>query len=96
MGFKVLIGPEAYQDIQHGIDWYDQQRENLGYKFYEEVENTLNLVKSNPYFQVRYGRVRCIPLKRFPYMVHFTIDESDQTISIQSILHTSREHKVLE
>jgi toxin ParE1/3/4 len=96
MDFKVLIGPEAYQDIQQGIDWYEQQREDFGHKFYAEVENTLNLVKSNPYFQVRYGRVRCIPLKKFPYMIHFTIDESNKTISIQSILHTSREHNLLE
>jgi toxin ParE1/3/4 len=94
MGFKVRIGPEAYLDIQQGIDWYNQQGENLGYKFYEEVETALKLVQRNPYFQVRYGCVRCIHLKKFPYMVHFTIDESDQTISIQSILHTSRDHKL--
>ncbi len=73
MYFKVRIGPEAYQHIQQGIDWYNQQVENLGYKFYEEIEKTLELIPTNPYFQVRYGQVRCIRLKRFPYLVHFTI-----------------------
>jgi len=96
MDLEVYIEPEAHQDIQQGVDWYNQQIENLGYKFYDEIENTLNLIQSNPYFQIRYDQVRCIPLKKFPYMIHFTVHESDQIIIIQSILHTSRGHKLLE
>jgi len=96
MDLEVYIEPEAHQDIQQGVDWYNQQVEDLGYKFYDEIENTLNLIQSNPYFQIRYDQVRCIPLKKFPYMIHFTVHESDQIIIIQSILHTSRGHKLLE
>jgi mRNA-degrading endonuclease RelE of RelBE toxin-antitoxin system len=91
MGFKIQIEPEVYQDIQEGIDWYNQQGENLGYKFYEEIKNTLEQLSLNPFFQVRYDNVRCCRLKRFLYMIHFTVREEDKLVIVRNILNTSRD-----
>jgi hypothetical protein len=33
MTFKIKIEQEAHQDIQEGIDWYNQQQPGLGRKF---------------------------------------------------------------
>jgi hypothetical protein len=82
MDFEIYIEPEVYQDIQQVTDWYNQQVEDLGYKFCEEIDKVFELIQNNPYFQIRYNRVRCIPIKRFPYMVHFTVHESDKVIII--------------
>jgi plasmid stabilization system protein ParE len=94
MKFELRVGPRANQHIQQGSDWYDQQGENLGFKFYEEVKRALEVIQKNPYFQVRYDQmVRCIPLRKFPYMIHYVIDESNQIVFIQSVLHTSMNPK---
>jgi hypothetical protein len=38
MRFSIKTEAEVYQDIQQGIDWYNQQAEKLGYKFYIELK----------------------------------------------------------
>jgi len=81
---------EAYQDIQRAIDWYNQREENLGYKFYEAVKNMIDL-RVHPFFQVRYDSVRCVPIKKFPYMVHFTLDEAEKLVMVRSVLSTARD-----
>ena len=49
MGFRIRIDSEAYQDIQQAIDWYNQREENLGYKFYEAVQNMIDLLRVNSF-----------------------------------------------
>jgi hypothetical protein len=40
---------------------------------------------------VRYKNVRCKPVKRFPYLITFTIDEAAQSINILRVFNTYRE-----
>jgi toxin ParE1/3/4 len=90
MKFSVKIEAEAYQDIQQGIDWYNQQAEKLGYKFYKELKKTIDQLKTTPFLQVRYDNVRCLPLKKFPYMIHFTVHEAEKVAIIRAVLNTAR------
>ncbi len=41
MAFKIKIEPEAHQDIQQGIDWYNEQQSGLGRKFHAEVKASI-------------------------------------------------------
>ena len=93
MAFKIKIEPEAYQDIQEGIDWFNEQEAGLGRRFHEEVKSTFKKLKVNPFYQVRYDEVRCLPLKKFPYMLHFTINEQEGLIIIRAVFNTSRDPK---
>ena len=93
MAFKIKIEPEVQQDIQEGIDWYNEQQPGLGRKFHAEVKASFKSLKINPFFQVRYNQVRCLPLKKYPYMVHFTVDEKNKTVIIRAIFNTSKDPK---
>jgi hypothetical protein len=44
MGFEIFIEPEVYQDIQQITDWYNLQEENLGYRFCQELDKTLESI----------------------------------------------------
>ena len=88
MSFTIQIEPEAFQDIQEGIKWYNQQQFGLGKKFHSEVKAYFNSLKTNPFFQVRYKNVRCIPLKIFPFMIHFTVDKSEKQVINRAIYNT--------
>ena len=94
MVFKIEIEPEAHQDIQEGIDWYNEQQAGLGRSFHAEVKTTFKKLKSNPFFQVRYDEVRCLPLKKFPYMLHFTISEQDKLVVVRAVFNTARDPKI--
>ncbi len=94
MSFKVLIEPEAIQDIQQGIDWYNQQQGGLGRGFHTEIKIAFEKLKSNPFYQVRYDDVRCLPLKKFPYMLHFTVNAPKKLVVVRAIFSTSRNPKI--
>ncbi len=74
MPFTIRIEPEVIEDIQYGIDWYNDKQSELGKKFYTDVKATLETIRSSPFFQIRYDNVRCIPLDDYPFMVHYTVD----------------------
>jgi toxin ParE1/3/4 len=94
MAFEVEIDPIALQDIQGAIDYYDEQQIGLGEKFEKSVTQHLHTLKDNPFFGVRYDQVRCYPMKKFPFMIHFTINEDRNLISIRAIFHTSRSPQI--
>lgn len=89
MPYKIYIDSRAIKDVQNSIDYYDEQVPALGKKFENEVDRHLTLLKSNPFFQIRYDNVRCLPLKKFPFLIHFTINEIEQTVIIRAVFHTS-------
>jgi len=41
MAFKVILTQPARKDLLGAMDWYDEQQQNLGFKFYKDyLENT--------------------------------------------------------
>jgi len=50
------------QDIQHGINWYNEQQPGLGRTFHAAVKHHLEKLRINPFYQVRYDDIHCLPL----------------------------------
>ena len=88
MEFKFKIEPQVYQEIQEGIDFYNGKRKGFGRKFWIEINHNFKIIRKNPYFQIRYANVRCLPLRKFPFMIHYTIDDKKKEIIIRSIINT--------
>jgi len=89
--YKVLILGIAKNDIKEAAIWYDSQKKGLGKKFTTEIRKQLQMVRINPYVHaVKYDSINTIILKKFPFMIHYSIDESIRTILISAVLHTSR------
>lgn len=78
----------AIKDIQEAIDYYNSKQKNLGKKFHTEVKKYFTAIQKNPRYQIRYENVRCLPLKKFPAMIHFTFDEKTNLVIIRAVLNT--------
>jgi plasmid stabilization system protein ParE len=89
MAFKVKIEPEARLDIQEAITWYNKQQKGLGKKFHADLLKHIDSLTKNPHFEIRYDTVHCLPLKKFPFMVHFTIDDAEKLVAVRAVFHTS-------
>ena len=89
MAFKVKIEPDAHLDIQEAITWYNKQQKGLGKKFHNAVPTHIDSLTKHPNFEIRYDTVHCLPLKKFPFMIHFTIDEPQIIVSVRAVFHTS-------
>jgi hypothetical protein len=88
MAYTLVIDPRAIRDIQEAIDNYDEQQAGLGEKFESVLNEHLIMLEENPFFSIRYDNVRCLPLKKFPYMTHFTVDEDQQVVTVRAVFNT--------
>jgi hypothetical protein len=86
--WKILIDIDALSDIEDPVEWYNMQSSGLGTRFRKQVSQQVNLLKTNPEaYRVRYLNVRCMLIEKFPFLVHFTIDNN--SVNIFAVFHTS-------
>lgn len=85
--FEVHVGRLARMDIQDAYDYYQDKSFGLGEKFLDALDDAFDLLRINPNFQIRYDDVHCLPIKRFPYMIHFRIE--GEHVLVYAILNTS-------
>jgi hypothetical protein len=85
MVFKVLIVKRADLEIEEAFLYYENIRKGLGKKFLLDYKDHLKTLKKFPFFEEKYNKIRTLPLKKFPYTIHFTVDEFEKTVSIQAI-----------
>ena len=50
-------------------------------------------IQKNPFYQIRYDNIRCLPLKIFPAMIHFSINEEEQLIVVHAVIGTRKNSK---
>jgi len=95
--YKVKIDTEALLDIQEISDWYNKRVENLGLRFQKNVRLQIDTLKHNAdSYGIRYYDVRCMLVKKFPFLIHYIIDEANETVEVFAIIHTSRSPKIWE
>ncbi len=89
MGFRVLIEPLALKDIRRAIDYYENEQAGLGDKLKNELDTYLEILGKTPHFRKRYDKVHCLPLKKFPFIIHYTINEAKKIVIVRAVFHTS-------
>lgn len=88
MKYHLLISEEAKLDIFDAFLWYENQRDDLGFEFEASLENGFHVVVDNPLaFQEKYDHVRVHFVERFPYGIHYIIDQD--CIRVFGVFHTS-------
>lgn len=90
MAFKLKIEPLAKFDIQTEINYYNSKQKGLGKRFHAEVKTYFNGIKAAPFYQIRYDDIHCLPLKKFPAMIHYSIDDANKLVTIRAIINTNK------
>ena len=95
--FRIRIDPMALEDIQGITDWYNQQKEMVGKRFQDSTIKQINKLAKDPNsFAIRYNEIRCMQVKKFPYMVHFYINEKLGFVDVLAVISTHRNPKIWE
>lgn len=88
MAYKLNSSTKAELDINKAIEYYKDIDIQLAKDLLTELKATRQYIQKHPKkIQVKYANIRVAFLKRFPFGVHFRLE--DKTISILAILHTS-------
>ncbi|WP_372950739.1 type II toxin-antitoxin system RelE/ParE family toxin [Mariniphaga sp.] len=87
--FKVRIEPDALNDIREISAWYNEQLPKLGTRFQKAAIRQINLLERNPQiYAIRYREIRCVLVRKFPYLVHFYIDENNDAVEVLAVIST--------
>ena len=89
---RLVFRPQARLEILEAADWYASREEGLGSEFRRVVEACLASVERNPRHHPRvHGEVRRAALRRFPYGIIYTVDDTE--IVIVACIHARRDPK---
>ncbi|SEO82171.1 ParE toxin of type II toxin-antitoxin system, parDE [Flavobacterium sp. CF108] len=89
MIFNIVIEPRALVDIQEAIDYYESKQNGLGEYFYQVIDEHLDTLSKNPFFEIRYKDYRGLPTKKSPFIIFYFIDETVKTVYVMSVFNTS-------
>jgi hypothetical protein len=93
--YKLSIDDDALQDIQNATDWYNEQLYGLGKRFQKQATSQISGLKSSAsLYAIRYADVRCMRLKTFPFMVHYTLNLDTLLVEVFALIHTSRNPEI--
>jgi plasmid stabilization system protein ParE len=93
MDFNLVISPLAELDIAEAYAHYADISFEVLSNFDKEIEVVYQILEKNPFFKIRYKNVRGLPLKNFPYIIFYTLDELDKNVEIRSVFNTNQHPK---
>ena len=87
--YDLSIRPDAQNDIQEVVDYYDEISQELADDFLNELDACMEEITKLPKaHQKRFGDIRAVFLKRFSFGVFYKIYEKE--VVVIAVLHTSR------
>lgn len=95
MKYRVIVRPEAEEDLKEVFSWYEDNRTGLGYDFLLQVDAGINFIKRSPKIHpIEYKGTRKHLIKRFPYKIIYFIEE--EKIIVLAVLHGKRSPDLLK
>ncbi|PPK92242.1 ParE-like toxin of type II ParDE toxin-antitoxin system [Nonlabens xylanidelens] len=91
MGFKLTISPLADLDLAEAYQYYADVSLKTLEDFDKEIEASYKALELNPFFKVRYKNMRGLPLKKFPFIIFYTLDETNKVVEIRSVFNTHQD-----
>jgi len=94
MAYKIVITPDAFDDIDNALNYYKNEVSiNVAKLFIEDYRKTFKDIQRTKYFRFYFEDFRGKPMKKFPYIVFYTIDDSKKKIIIKAVFHTFQDTK---
>ena len=95
MRFQLKIDTDALNDIQETFEWYETQLKGLGLRYKTQAKKQINSLKKDPYlFSIKYNEIRCRKIEKFPFLIHYLINENTKTVTVYAVFHTSRNPEI--
>lgn len=91
MAYKIVYAHLANLDVAQAVEYYlINASKRITRLFYEEITSAEKILTNSPYFEIIFKDFRRFPLKKFPYILIYKINESDKIITIFRVFHTSQ------
>ena len=87
MVYKLILKPEAENDLGEAIEYYQSKRKGLGLKFLKCVQKFFDRITKNPlHYPLKSNQFREAYIQKFPYVIIYEI--IDNEIVVFSVFNT--------
>lgn len=95
MKYEIIYLPLVYEDIKETNDFYNSRKKGLGKEFVNTVKQEFKIILKNPLiFEIKYNNTRIAFTERFPFGIHFEIQENTNRIVVTGVYHTARNSEI--
>lgn len=92
MAYRILIEPGAQLDIEKAYNYYlENTNPTIAEIFYNDLQETYSALTINPFYQLRTKSYRAIPLKKFPFLMFFIVNEQNLTVKVIALFNTNQD-----
>lgn len=89
--YQIKVNAAAEEEIDLIYEWYEKKKTGLGTDFYRDIDTIFSHLSTLPMIAaVRYKNVHCLPMRKYPYMIHYTVLEDEKLVLIEAVRHTSK------
>lgn len=86
----LLLSPEAEQDIDQAVEYYNSVSKGLGLEFIRVIDQYFTQIIQVPTASaIQYDQVRVKPVKVFPFTIHYSI--TDVQIIVLRVFNTHQQ-----
>ncbi len=86
---NIVVLPQAADEFDDAMDYYDQQQPGLGHRFRDEVDRHIRWIGEHPEVpRLRPGGYRRVNLKVFPHYIAYTVRHEE--VWVLAISHAQR------
>jgi mRNA-degrading endonuclease RelE of RelBE toxin-antitoxin system len=87
--FNVILNNSLSDDIQEAVNYYKSKNKDLGTRFYNKVKAKLKTLKKDALlYQIKYNNIRCLSVDKFPYLIHYNLDQNTNTVFVFALICT--------
>lgn len=91
MDYKLLITPDAEHQIDQAISYYKNfASKKVALRFLNEYKQTCESILNVLHFQFYFLEFRAVPMRKFPFLIFYTIDEEKKMVIVKAVFHTSQ------
>jgi len=78
MVYKLILKPEAENDLGEAIEYYQSKRKGLGLKFLKCVQKFFDRITKNPlHYPLKSNQFREAYIQKFPYVIIYEIIDNE-------------------
>lgn len=87
MSVELAFHPEAREELDEAVLWYEGHRSGLGLKLLDRVRDVVARIEATPHSGTPAGRFQVWRVQRFPYAVVYVLAPSPLVVAFA---HTKR------
>lgn len=91
MGYQHYFEPRALKEYVAAIKWYKKRSDKAAANFVKEMDDAISIICTDPFrFRISYKLFREISLKKYPFYIIYSIEETKKQVLIFSVFHHKR------